>query len=822
MKQKLLTSALLLLGVSVCVAQPNTKLISTQAQPRGVEKVNAKAMRLQAAPAVTNVVSTKTLSNGSSIQWYKAADGMVRKVLTKNGASAVASQLNKMKSTRTITKSVAATDPLLFEGFEGYDGKAYDWIPANWQDVSKTNPAHVAPGADSEKLNLTWCVDLSGTYFSSYEGDYMARIQTSIPNETTGEVLEAQDEWLISPAVTVSESDYLLFYLSYSPGWTLFDMNTFGFTAENSYLEVQVSTDNGASWEKIWDVLDDAKKYTEEELWNDVSSMTHPYTQFYMSLGKFAGESIQVAFRYVGENGESMCLDNVQIGALSPVASYARPKGAYNVGFSPDFYNLNTPTLLGPAYHSLTWTNTSAIADGAKWNYVDPSDETSVLSSEEENLVTPVYAPMSQVDVPTLVSTFNGVESDPFKLDFKNIQNGGFIRGTISATESTEFGVCNYNYLYLGEGETDDVLSYAVYFGVDDKVASEWAKLMSGQIEGVDSVSIIEMFDAPEVPYALSGVYMMAAVEALDPSTVIRVNIYKLNENGFPTDIIATGSVSASEVELSPGNYVPISIPIIVKDGDLIMESSVDIDQAIAVEITGFNPATDKVYPANVLTSSDRESSTNVGLYYKGQLYGFVSYSALEFTNGKHSSGALINLNIQYNWIKELNDSDYKFEAPVAGGSKTFEMTSSIHPDYWIFEDSNNALYDWVTPSANYDETTGDLTLTFTATELPEGVAGRLTDVTVSIPAASAVFRIAQGDVSGVEGVVAPAVIVTVENGNFVVNGSEVSSVDVYNIAGQRVASAAIQGETVIDGQNLAKGVYILKFNNNKTVKIVK
>lgn len=581
MKQKLLTSALLLLGVSVCVAQPNTKLISTQAQPRGVEKVNAKAMRLQAAPAVTNVVATQTLSNGSSIQWYKAADG-------------------------------------------------------------------------------------------------------------------------------------------------------------------------------------------------------------------------------------------------SPVASYARPKGAYNVGLSPDFYNLEIPTLLGPAYHSLTWTNTSAIADGAKWSYVDPSDETSVLYSEEENLVTPVYAPMSQVAVPTLVSTLNGVESDPFKLDFETIQSGGFIRGKISATESTEFGVCNYNYLYVGKGATDDVLSYSDYFGVDNEVASKWAKLMSKQIDGVDSVSIIEMFDAPEVPYALSGVYMLAAVEAMDPSTVIRVNIYKLNEKGFPTDIIATGSVSGSEVEVSATSYVPISIPIIVKDGDLVMESSVDIDQAIAVEITGFNPATDKVYPANVFTSSDRESSTNVGLYYKGQLYGFVSYSGLEFTDGKHSSGALINLNIQYNWIKELNDSDYKFEVPVAGGSKTFEMTSSIHPDYWMFEDSNNALYDWVEPSANYDETTRDLTLTFTATELPEGVAGRLTDVTVSIPAASAVFRIAQGDVSGVEGVVAPAVIVTVENGNFVVNGSEVSSVDVYNIAGQRVASAAIQGETVIDGQNLAKGVYILKFNNNKTVKIVK
>ena len=146
-----------------------------------------------------------------------------------------------------------------------------------------------------------------------------------------------------------------------------------------------------------------------------------------------------------------------------------------------------------------------------------------------------------------------------------------------------------------------------------------------------------------------------------------------------------------------------------------------------------------------------------MGLYYKGQLYGFVSYSALEFTSGKHSSGALINLNIQYNWIKELNDSDYKFEVPVAGGSKTFEMTSSIHPEYWIFEDSNNALYDWVAPSANYDETTRDLTLTFKASELPEGVAGRLTDVTVFDSGCFGCIQNRSGDVSGVEGVVAPA-----------------------------------------------------------------
>ena len=52
--------------------------------------------------------------------------------------------------------------------------------------------------------------------------------------------------------------------------------------------------------------------------------------------------------------------------------------------------------------------------------------------------------------------------------------------------------------------------------------------------------------------------------------------------------------------------------------------------------------------------------------------------------------------------------------------------------------------------------------------------------------------------------------------------GSNASMVDVYNLAGQKVASAAVDGETVVNAQDLAKGMYILKFNDNTAIKVVK
>ena len=75
---------------------------------------------------------------------------------------------------------------------------------------------------------------------------------------------------------------------------------------------------------------------------------------------------------------------------------------------------------------------------------------------------------------------------------------------------------------------------------------------------------------------------------------------------------------------------------------------------------------------------------------------------------------------------------------------------------------------------------------------------------------------------AGVEAVETSANRVSVVNGNFEVEAASATSVDVYNVAGQKVASAAIEGTTVVPAQDLAKGLYILKFNDNTAVKVMK
>ena len=111
--------------------------------------------------------------------------------------------------------------------------------------------------------------------------------------------------------------------------------------------------------------------------------------------------------------------------------------------------------------------------------------------------------------------------------------------------------------------------------------------------------------------------------------------------------------------------------------------------------------------------------------------------------------------------------------------------------------------------------------MTLTVNELPSEVKGRYTVVTLSSVGASAKFTVTQGEAS-VDGVETSAVVVSVVDGNFVVKGSNASMVDVYNVAGQKVASAAVDGETVVNAENLAKGMYILKFNDNTAIKVVK
>ena len=64
---------------------------------------------------------------------------------------------------------------------------------------------------------------------------------------------------------------------------------------------------------------------------------------------------------------------------------------------------------------------------------------------------------------------------------------------------------------------------------------------------------------------------------------------------------------------------------------------------------------------------------------------------------------------------------------------------------------------------------------------------------------------------------------VNVVGNDFVVKAtSDVTKAEVYTAAGVKVAEAAVNGTATINAAGLAHGVYFVKLNNGKTVKVVK
>lgn len=64
--------------------------------------------------------------------------------------------------------------------------------------------------------------------------------------------------------------------------------------------------------------------------------------------------------------------------------------------------------------------------------------------------------------------------------------------------------------------------------------------------------------------------------------------------------------------------------------------------------------------------------------------------------------------------------------------------------------------------------------------------------------------------------------IAYVENGNIVIASCGTKSVDIYQANAGLVSSVALDGNTIINGAGLSKGIYLLKFDDGTVLKVVK
>ena len=168
---------------------------------------------------------------------------------------------------------------IMNEGFEG------DGMPAGWITLDE----------DGEPLD-NWVDTSMASYFSSYNGNYPAfkgdKVAASF--SWTSSVAYTPDNWLITPAITITDPATELSFRA---------LSTFGTSQGGSgdYLEVYISTTGTATTDFTTTLFD--KTFSVEE-WEKVT----------VSLAAYVGDNVHIAFRHYNSTDQwMMALDEITV-----------------------------------------------------------------------------------------------------------------------------------------------------------------------------------------------------------------------------------------------------------------------------------------------------------------------------------------------------------------------------------------------------------------------------------------------------------------------------------------------------------------------------
>lgn len=548
------------------------------------------------------------------------------------------------------------------------------------------------------------------------------------------------------------------------------------------------------------------------------------------------------------------------------VAKYNEPKGLYTIGLASGGSGFGYAFRYGAAYKEMTWTNASTGADSYVWSFQDPNftdKENPFLTTNDVDLTT-VY-PWCFIDGPILTAKA-GTASDTYdRQDQIAYTFGG---DTDISGDGTLFGVTTYGSPYyknsLGYGYTSTyVASYDVSGEEPEAYTTEgtftsWVESLTedyglAKTDKVITKSFVNVFPKPSATISVSKVWMWATVTVAN-ATTLKVEIVKVDDDNKLTDeIIAYGTANVSSKGAS---WLEFDLYTVDED-EFETYGRVNIDSSFAVRLTGFADNEDVLSVSPVLGNGsvyDRaveEFNYEIHAYMEfdvvrgGEVIGtLLEYSPWIFYVDKANLPTTFFALTDYMFMLDaecwwLEGEEASYEFPVTGGTHDFAFYG-YYEDGYLNPDGEE--YNWTIEPADATQDlgwleagiqnvmnpdtkkyTGKTIITFTADALPEGVSGRKADLIISYPGASTTLTLIQG-VAGVKDVtVKSSQYVTVDGNNFVVKAtSDVTKAEVYTVAGVKVAEAAVNGATTIDAAGLAHGVYFVKFNNGKAVKVVK
>lgn len=587
-----------------------------------------------------------------------------------------------------------------------------------------------------------------------------------------------------------------------------------------------VTTDDGKTWEKVWDVLDDARSYTVDELWDDGSSFVRPYHPMLVNISKYVGKNIKIAFRYYGINGESMMLDDVKVGEATPTAAATAPNAVFPIGFSLEGYNLSDGSgnvlnlALAPYKTSLEWTNVSPAYESCTWTY--PDEEGNETTSSSKNLEAPEYG-FGQYGAPSLVTKIGSKTSDAAKL-YDAVQYGGSVM--INHGDSyLSFDAAMYDLNRLVSKKAKFLLTRDGVFGMGATSDATWNQLL--KTEGMKVTGMGMFIPQPAAPYTLSSANAVVYYTAgkLTDKSQLKATVYKVEDDGSFT-AMAEGYCSPSEFYKADEDSNTKAIFYFEREIDgLPTQAELFVDYPIVIQFSADLAEGEEFDFVNAFDSAPDEVENNVYVFFNDAegTRKMINTTALSFEDGSAAAGLYASFDATYSWLRSDEDA---FEAKPAGESKTFDLDSYYNLVNSKGENlataTGEGLGDWYTVSFANGSGTEPAKMTVTVNALPEGTDVRSSYFDVEVFGMKKRFYVAQHSEAGVSDLAVSATKAFVNGGNIVVSSPKATRVAVYNVAGQKVAEQAFAGKATIKASDFAKGIYVLKFNDNTVLKLTK
>ncbi len=712
-----------------------------------------------------HVLSARSLAPGVQLQVVEGINGVPTKRLVTN-------RLQQTVNPRLAApaKEAPADGIVLQESFEAFDETVENWQPEGWSISSLGEPI-------VSDIPQNWFVTTGMMYSPAPVGNYYEAIMYDV---------SAKDEWLITPPVTLTATPSLYFHAYIDPVF-LFNLNyvdwdTFEFTKVEpaATLKVLVKPTDADVWILVHDFFDDYKDLSLEELYN------YPYdrenlTRYAIDLSEFASQEVQIAFGYVGADGNTMFLDNVSVSNPQIEANYLYPFNTLYYGLNTDFSALSLSMPILPVNEELTWYNYCE-EDGVSvtWQYHDWATN-DILTTNSFDL-SATYLPdytndftcrNNCYDSPILTISKPGAADGTFQR-YQYFQAGGRAEWSISGTVET-FGVMPFDINTEGFDimvVDNDMEAGIPLYGYSKDVDQFWTDYtFEGQEEegeGVKLNAIMNLYYASQNPLVFSDAWVLAKGQ-IGEGALFTLDVLKLNEDGTVGDLLATATCSGADMIMMEGGTQNFyAIPFAFEEP---LAMSADVCEMYLVRLSGFNDPENVTYFAPYQSVEDNSMEYAYGWLDKEITMGGetrTSLSPIAYYTGFQAFA--IGLDAAYPWLfpaAEEVSTDSEGLAEIALGSYyDGSQLTATQPD-------GSPLPAWL--SASITGRYGDAKIEFTAS----GTEATDQDVLISAPGVAATVTVHYDGNASITSAIAD---------------SDDAPAQLFNVAGQQVSGTPAPG----------------------------